>query len=155
MKRLSKLSTSLTTLAIALVASVKPAFAAIEPIKNGAIPENLTNYAEAKSGATFAFYLVFIYRSLLFIGGLMVIIYFIMGAFEWISANGEASKISSARNKMTGAITGFIVLSAMFVILEFLGGLFGFNLLNLSIPTPDGAVPTVPALTVPSDSARL
>lgn len=138
-KYFSKLTAATTASLAAVLASVQPVFAAIEPIKNNAIPANLSDYEEARSGVTFAYYLVFIWRSLIFIGGLMVIVYFIMGAFEWMSANGEGGKISSARNKMTGAITGFIVLSAMFVILEFLGNLFGLNLLNPSIPTPSGA----------------
>ena len=151
---MKKIFTKLSVSAVALIAAMegltRPIFAQqIVPIRNGAVPANLTDYNEAKTGVTFAFYLVFIYRSLLFIGGLLVIGYFIMGAFEWITANGEASKITSARNKMTGAITGFIVLSATFVIIEFIGGLFGVNLLNLSIPTPNGALPTVPAITNP------
>lgn len=118
---------------------MKNLIAQIEPIQNRAIPENLSNYESARSGATFAFYLVYLWRTLIFIGGLMVIVYFIMGAFEWITANGEASKITSARNKMTGAIAGFIVLSALFVMLEMIGNLFGLNLLNPSIPTPTDA----------------
>lgn len=123
-----------------------PVLAQIEPITNEAVPANLSDYNQARTGASAAFYLVFIWRALIFVGGLMVIIYFIIAAFEWISANGEASKISAARNKMTGAIAGFIVLSALFVMLEFIGNIFGLNLTNPIIPTPGGA-PTVPAST--------
>jgi len=147
-KHLSKLSASLLASGAGLLAAAQPVLAAIEPIRNDAVPPNLTNYEEAKSGVTFAYYLVFMWRSLIFIGGLLVIVYFIMGAFEWITAQGEAGKISAARNKMTGAITGFIVLAAMFVILEFLGSLFGFNLLNPSIPTPgEASIPAAVPIT--------
>lgn len=126
-------------------AQVQPSAAGqITPIQNQAIPANLSNYQEARTGATAAFYLVYIWRALIFVGGLMVIAYFIMGAFEWISAQGEASKITAARNKMTGAIAGFVVLSALFVILEFIGGLFGFDVLNATIPTPTSIPTTTP-----------
>lgn len=135
-KRISALTTFASAFVGALFAFAQPALAQIPPIQNEAIPENLSNYEAAKSGASAAFYLVFIWRALIFIGGLMVIVYFIIAAFEWISANGEASKISSARNKMTGAIAGFIVLSALFVILELIGNIFGLNLTNPVIPTP-------------------
>ncbi len=121
------------------LATALPVSAQVPPLQNEAIPDNLSNYGEARTGASAAFYLVFIWRALIFVGGLMVIIYFILAAFEWITANGEASKISSARNKMTGAIAGFIVLSALFVLLEFLGGLFGFDVLSPTIPTPTQA----------------
>jgi hypothetical protein len=112
------------------------------PIQNFAIPENLTNYEDAKSGASLAFYMVYIWRALLFVGALMVIIYFIMGAFEWMSAQGEGSKISAARNKMTGAIAGFIVLAAMFAIIEFISAVFNINILQPSIPVPTGTTTT-------------
>jgi hypothetical protein len=138
-KHLTQLSVAASSAMTAFLLAAQPVLAAIEPIRNNAVAPNLSNYQEAKSGASFAYYLVFIWRALIFIGGFMVILYFITGAFEWISANGEAGKISSARNKMTGAITGFIVLAATFVILEFLGNLFGFNVLTPSIPTPSGA----------------
>ncbi len=104
------------------------------PIQNLAIPEKMTNYQDAKSGASFAYYLVYIWRALLFVGGIMVIIYFIIGAFDWMSAQGEASKISAARNKMSGAIAGFIILAGMFVIIEFISIVFNINILQPTIP---------------------
>jgi len=127
----------------------------IDPIQNLAIPSPLTNYSDAISGTTVAFYIVYIWRALIFIGGLLVLVYFIQGAFEWIGANGEASKITTARNKMTGAITGFIVLISVFAILSFIEGIFGLNILRPSLPSAtdssftsgaaSGARPLIPA----------
>jgi hypothetical protein len=108
---------------------------AIDPIQNLAVPSPLTDYTTASDGSAAAYYLVFLWRTLIFIGGLAVIVYFLQGAFEWISANGEAAKIATARNKMTGALTGFIVLIGIFVIIQFLEGIFGINILNQEIPT--------------------
>lgn len=120
-------------LVLLLVPSVS--FAAVDPIQNLAVPSPLTDYTGATDGSTAASYIVFIWRALIFIGGLAVIVYFIQGAFEWISANGEAAKISTARNKMTGALTGFIVLIGVLVIIQLLEGIFGINILNQTIPT--------------------
>jgi hypothetical protein len=108
---------------------------AIDPIQNLAVPSPLTDYTGATDGSTATYYVVFIWRALIFIGGLAVIVYFIQGAFEWISANGEAAKISTARNKMTGALTGFIVLIGVLAIIQLLEGVFGINILNQTIPT--------------------
>jgi hypothetical protein len=117
--------------------------AQIEPIQNQAIPADLTDYNQATSGASFAYYFVFIWRSLMFVGGFIVIIYFIQGAFEWMSANGEAAKIATARNKMTGAITGFIILTGVFVIIQVAESLFGIKILSPEIPTATGIPATL------------
>lgn len=112
------------------------------PIQNFAIPERMTNYQEATSGESLAYYIVFIWRSLIFVAGLMVVVYFVIAAFDWISAQGEASKIAAARNKMTGAVAGFIVLAAMFIILELISSIFGLNILQPTLPTTGSTIPT-------------
>lgn len=57
-----------------------------------------------------------------FLGGLMsaimaiavlaVLLFLIWGAIEWITSGGDKSKVESARNKITNAILGLIVLAA-------------------------------------------
>jgi hypothetical protein len=64
-------------------------------------------------------------------GGIMVIaalaafLYLIWGAIEWITSAGDKSKLESARNKISQALVGLIVLSAttaLFILLQrFLG----------------------------------
>lgn len=59
------------------------------------------------------------------IAALLVFFYLIWGAFEWITASGDKGKLEKARQRMMGAITGIIVLSAVtalfMVIQQFLG----------------------------------
>jgi len=56
---------------------------------------------------------------------LAVLIYLVTAGFEWITAGGEKGKIEAARNKITGAVIGLIILAATVVILllveKFLG----------------------------------
>jgi hypothetical protein len=113
------------------------AAAAIEPVQNFAIPAPLTNYDNAKSGKTFVQYFIFIWQILIAAGGLMVVLYFLQAAFEWLGAGGEAAKITKAREKMTGAVAGFLILIAMFGILSFIETIFGINILNPVLPTAD------------------
>ena len=51
--------------------------------------------------------------------------YLILGAIEWITSDGDKSKLENARNKITQAIVGLILLAAstaLFIILQdFLG----------------------------------
>ena len=46
------------------------------------------------------------------IAAVMVLIYLLWGGIEWITSGGDKSKTEGARNKITNAITGLIVLAA-------------------------------------------
>lgn len=55
--------------------------------------------------------------------------YFLWGAFDWITSEGDKQRVADARNKITQAIIGFIILIFAFFILQFiLYKLFGINL---------------------------
>lgn len=94
--------------------------------------------AAAASGATATRYFVTMWRSFITVGGLTVIVFFIWGAFEWLTA-GEAGKVSKARERIQTAIIGMIILAFSFPIVGFIGQLFfgdSFDLLRLTFPTP-------------------
>ena len=59
------------------------------------------------------------------IAALMAFLYLIWGAVEWITSAGDKSKLESARNRITQAVVGLIVLAAttaLFILLQkFLG----------------------------------
>lgn len=63
--------------------------------------------------------------AVLLVGTLALLVMLLMGAFYWITAGGEKGKIEEARNRMTQAIIGIIVLASVFavyrVILNFIG----------------------------------
>lgn len=69
---------------------------------------------------------------------LMVFLYLVWGAIEWITSGGDSSKTSKARDKMTQAVIGLIVLSAstalLMLIQRFLGiRVIEFNSIGLTI----------------------
>ncbi len=58
-----------------------------------------------------------------------VIFYFIFGAFKYISSGGDKEEVAKARGMITHSIIGFILLMALFLVIEFLfGKLFGTNI---------------------------
>ena len=92
----------------------------------------------ASDGSIFATYFVFLWQAFINVGGIAVIIYFMWGAFEWITAGGDSGKLTNARNKMVQAAIGLIILVSSFTILGFVSSLFfgdNFNLLELTFPT--------------------
>lgn len=60
----------------------------------------------------------FVLRVVLAIGALLVFGYLVMGGIEYITSGGEKGKTESARNKITAAIVGLIILAASWAILN-------------------------------------
>lgn len=53
------------------------------------------------------------------LGALALLVYFTIGAINWITAGGDSGKISDARNKIINAFVGFALLFFMIAILMF------------------------------------
>jgi hypothetical protein len=112
-------------------------------IFNPAIGESIGGSPDAAeaaaSGEIFARYFVNMWNTLISVGGIAVLIFFLWGALEWITAGGDSSKIEKARNKITQSIVGLVILVSSFTILAYLGQLlFGteFSILQFSFQTP-------------------
>lgn len=61
------------------------------------------------------------------VGGLATIIYFLWGAFDWITAGGDKEKIGSARKKIIQSLVGLALLAASFFIIALVGQIVGYN----------------------------
>lgn len=57
------------------------------------------------------------------IAALLVFGYLIWGGIEWISAGGDKAKIEKARDKITGSVTGMIVLASAVAFMVVLQGI--------------------------------
>jgi hypothetical protein len=64
------------------------------------------------------------------VGGLAFLLYFVIGAFEWISAGGDSGKIQKARDKMLQGVTGLVIMVAAYGILGVVGSIVGLDILN-------------------------
>ena len=61
------------------------------------------------------------------IAALLVFFYLIMGGIEWITSGGEKGKTEAARNKITAAVVGLIILAASYAIFTLVLRFLGFN----------------------------
>ena len=100
----------------------------------------------AQSGASLLGQFVRLWGNVITIGVIMVLIMFIWGALEWITAGGDAGKIGKARDRMLQSAIGLLVLVSLFILIGFLSGtLFGDTLDILKpkfvTPTSTGASP--------------
>lgn len=64
------------------------------------------------------------------IAALLVLLYLIWGAFDWLTSGGDKGKIDSARQKITAAIIGLIILSASYAMTILVVRFLGFKDLN-------------------------
>lgn len=56
----------------------------------------------------------------LYIGGAVAVIYIIYGGFSYITAGGDESKAEQAKNTLTFAIIGVVVISLALVIVQWI-----------------------------------
>lgn len=54
------------------------------------------------------------------IAAMLVVFYFIIGAFELITSQGDKAHIVSARSKIYHSIIGFILLMALFLVMQYI-----------------------------------
>jgi hypothetical protein len=91
-----------------------------------------------EDGSKFLSYTVYLWRVSINLGALAVIVFFVWGAFEWITAGSDSKKTETARGRMTNAVIGLIVLVSSFTLLSFISKIFfgeNFDLLKLTFPT--------------------
>lgn len=67
------------------------------------------------------------YTLILTISGLAILIMLIMGGFGFLTSAGDAKQMEKARNQITYAIVGFIVLFAAFWVVQIAGIIFGVD----------------------------
>ena len=78
------------------------------------------------------------WKTMVIAGSLIVLLFLIWGAIEWLTSEGDPEKVKNARNKIVHSLFGLGILAASYAIVWFLNttNLFGFNLLKLEWPTP-------------------
>jgi len=59
-----------------------------------------------------------ILRIVFVIAAILVFAYLIMGGLEWITSGGEKSKTEAARNKITAAVVGLVILVASWALMN-------------------------------------
>jgi len=106
-------------------------------ITNPAINPKYGGFAEVQVNPL-ALFFVNLWRAMVIFGALITILYLVWGTFDWLTSEGDAEKLKTARMKMINAIIGMGLLaaSAAIVVLIDKMNVLGFSLLKLEWPTP-------------------
>ncbi len=89
----------------------------------------ITNLGELISAATGA---------LLIIAALLAFFYLILGGIQWITSGGDKAGMEAARNKITHAVVGLIIVGAAWAIMILVQNFLGVDIVGkgLTFPTP-------------------
>ena len=77
------------------------------------------------------------------VAAVLLLIYLLWGAADWITSGGEKEKLDKARNKITNAVIGMLLIIVMLAIFQVIAG----NILNIITITPSGWQFNLPKLT--------
>lgn len=82
-------------------------------------------------------------QTAIIIAGLAAFIFLILGGFEYLTSGGDKVHAQSARDRITYAILGLVIVVAAIAIANILGAVFGVNILGgIKFPGPPTTVGT-------------
>ena len=66
--------------------------------------------------------------------------FLLMGAFGWITSGGDEGKVEAARNRITQAIVGLVIVVAVWTLFGLVEDFLGVNIFggNITLPTIGG-----------------
>lgn len=65
---------------------------------------------------------------------LLVLVFLIIGAFQWIVSGGDKEAVGKARSRITAALIGLAILALSFIVVQVIGQILGVNLMEFKFP---------------------
>ena len=73
-----------------------------------------------------------------FFASLLAFIFILIGGIQWITAGGDKIAAQSARDRITAAVVGLLIVVAAFAITTILNAVLGINLFEFEFPSAPG-----------------
>lgn len=83
----------------------------------------------------FAITMATLWQTIIIVGGLAFLLYFLWGGLNWIMAGGDKGKLEESKSRITQGLVGLAILAASYVVVKFLESAIGLDLLNIAWPT--------------------
>lgn len=81
--------------------------------------------------------LIFRFVDIAIIGsGIMLLVYLVWGAFEWLTSGGDKGKIENSRSRIMNALIGVALVALAFAIWKLALTFFGIDAPNICSPDP-------------------
>src|SRR3989337_1789130 len=86
------------------------------------------------NGLTIGGVISFLVAAVLILAGVLFFFMLVIGGIQWIMSGGDKAKTEEARNRITAALIGLIIVFAAWLIIILVQNVFGLSLLNFTIP---------------------
>jgi len=103
-------------------------------IRNNAISENIGTPLIDPASAISKILSTLINFALV-IGCITFVFMFLFGGYQWITSGGNKDSLQKAKNRITNALIGLVVLLSLYAILNFLSSFLGIDLIKFDLPT--------------------
>jgi len=70
----------------------------------------------------------------LIVAGVVFLFMLIVGGIRWIMSGGDKAQTETARNQITAALIGLVVVFAAYAIATLIANIFGVDILNFTVP---------------------
>ncbi len=74
--------------------------------------------------------------TLLIVAALLAFLYLILGGIQWITSGGDKAGMEAARNKITHAIVGLIIVGAAWAIMTLVQNFLGITVIGGAVNLP-------------------
>lgn len=74
-------------------------------------------------------------RMALVIAAIVFFFILVIGGIKWIASGGDKAQTESARNQITAALVGLVIVFAAWAIIALIQTFFGINIFQLTIPS--------------------
>lgn len=107
-------------------------------LRNPVLPDKIgggTNPDYTTGGTAIGGFISSIIGGMMAIGFILTLLYLLTGAFHWITSGGDKANLENARNKITHAIVGLIILASVWAVMILVGQFIGLDFTKLPIPS--------------------
>jgi hypothetical protein len=106
----------------------------LSQIVNPAIPTIIGNAGADAGGTALGKILGAMIGGIMIIALLLAFFLLISGGISWLSSGGDKNQLESARNKITNAIIGLIIVFSVWAVMLVVGPFVGLNFPTINIP---------------------
>lgn len=121
MKSIKKIALASASALSGLLVPVKMAMAAFDDIEVTPGTGYATDFGDMFSS---------ILNVVMLIAAILVFAFLIFGGIQWITSGGDKNKAEEARNKITAAIIGLIIVAASYAVINLVVQFLGFGSFN-------------------------
>lgn len=74
-------------------------------------------------------------RLVVIVAAIVFFFILVIGGIKWIASGGDKAKTETARNQITAALVGLVIVFAAWAIVALINVFFGIDIFKLAIPT--------------------